>query len=491
MRRCALAAARALLQFLSERLDPMTPSTASADKALNQARRPVVQALVAALPKGTVILGGAVTERSAGIWRSDQIQAQVLVRPKTTEEVSCALRICHEHHQSVVPHGGLTGLVEGALTQPLDIVLSTERLNAIEEISASERTMVVQAGVMLQSVQEAAASEGLMFPLDLGSRGSCTLGGNLSTNAGGNRVIRYGMARDMVLGLEAVMADGTVISSMNRMIKNNAGYDLKQWFLGTEGTLGIITRAVLRCREEVTTAPTALVAINSFDALVAFLKQLDRGLAGNLSAFEVMWQNFYQLVTQPPAPNQRPLQDDAAYYVLIEAMGAAQEQLEAILEQALEAELIVDAVVSQSSQQTDQLWGLRDDVAQTFQFAPVFLFDVSLRLSEMARYVDAVNAGLAARFDAPKNFVLGHVGDGNLHFAIAVGGDSRGHREGVEAAVYEPLKAIQGSVSAEHGVGLEKKPYLHFVRDEAEIQLMRTIKAAMDPRGILNPGKIF
>ena len=200
----------------------MTTSTASADKALNQAQRPVVQALMAALPKGTVILGGAVTERSAGIWRSDQIQAQVLVRPKTTEEVSCALRICHEHHQSVVPHGGLTGLVEGALTQPLDIVLSTERLNVIEEISASERTMVVQAGVMLQSVQEAAASEGLMFPLDLGSRGSCTLGGNLSTNAGGNRVIRYGMARDMVLGLEAVMADGTVISSMNRMIKNNA-----------------------------------------------------------------------------------------------------------------------------------------------------------------------------------------------------------------------------------------------------------------------------
>lgn len=469
----------------------MTTSTASADKALNQAQRPVVLALMAALPKGTVILGGAVTERSAGIWRSDQIQAQVLVRPKTTEEVSCALRICHEHHQSVVPHGGLTGLVEGALTQPLDIVLSTERLNVIEEISASERTMVVQAGVMLQSVQEAAASEGLMFPLDLGSRGSCTLGGNLSTNAGGNRVIRYGMARDMVLGLEAVMADGTVISSMNRMIKNNAGYDLKQWFLGTEGTLGIITRAVLRCREEVTTAPTALVAINSFDALVAFLKQLDRGLAGNLSAFEVMWQNFYQLVTQPPAPNQRPLQDDAAYYVLVEAMGAAQEQLEAILEQALEAELIVDAVVSQSSQQTDQLWGLRDDVAQTFQFSPVFLFDVSLRLSEMARYVAAVNAGLAARFDAPKNFVLGHVGDGNLHFAIAVGGDSRAQREGVEAAVYEPLKAIQGSVSAEHGVGLEKKPYLHFVRDEAEIQLMRTIKAAMDPRGILNPGKIF
>ncbi len=491
MRRCVSAAAKVLLPFLNARSEPMNPPTDPTDARLATNQRPVVAALLNALPAGTVLLDSAVTERSAGIWRSDQVLAQVLVRPKTTEEVSCALRICHEYHQGVVPHGGLTGLVEGALTQPLDIVLSTERMNVIEEISASERTMVVQAGVMLQRVQDAAANEGLMFPLDLGSRGSCTIGGNLSTNAGGNRVIRYGMARDMVLGLEAVMADGTIISSMNRMIKNNAGYDLKQWFLGTEGTLGIITRAVLRCREEVIAAPTALVAINTFDALVAFLKQLDRGLAGNLSAFEVMWQNFYQLVTQPPATNQQPLNGDAAYYVLVEAMGASQDQLEIILEQALEATLITDAVVSQSSQQTDQLWGLRDDVAQTFQFAPVFLFDVSLRLSEMAGYVDAVNAGLSARFDAPKNFVLGHVGDGNLHFAIAVGGNGPAQRKGVEAAVYEPLKAIGGSVSAEHGVGLEKKPYLHFVRDDAEIQLMRTIKSAMDPRGILNPGKIF
>ncbi len=203
--------------------------------------RPVVSALIAALPEGAVLIGADVTERSAGIWRRDRLLAQVLVRPQNTTKTSIALRICHEHHQPVVPQGGLTNAQ--------DVVISTGKMNPIEEIPANKQTMVVQAGVILQSIQETDAEAGLMFPLDLDGRDSCTIGGNLATNAGGNRVIRYGMARDMVLGLEAVMADGTVISSMHRMIKNNAGYDLRQWFLGTEGALGVITRAVLRCRE--------------------------------------------------------------------------------------------------------------------------------------------------------------------------------------------------------------------------------------------------
>ena len=208
----------------------------------------LVQQLVAELGADGVLQGSDVTSRGAGIWRSDNIAAQVLVRPKTTAEVSFVLRLCHQYGQSVVPQGGLTGLVEGGLTTGTDLVLSLERMNQIENIDPLQRTALVQSGVVLQTLQEAVEAEGLMFPLDLGGRGSCTIGGNISTNAGGNRVIRYGMMRDMVLGLEAVLADGTVISSLNQMIKNNAGYDLKQLFIGSEGTLGVVTRAVLRCR---------------------------------------------------------------------------------------------------------------------------------------------------------------------------------------------------------------------------------------------------
>lgn len=442
------------------------------------------------LDESGLLLGSNVTERGAGIWRSDNIQAQVLVRPKTTEEVSAILRLCHAHNQNVVTHGGLTGLVESALTNSGDLVLSMERMNSIEAINPLERTMVVQSGVILQTVQEAAEEAGLMFPLDLGSRGSCTIGGNIATNAGGNRVIRYGMMRDMVLGLEAVMADGTVVSSMNQMIKNNAGYDLKQLFIGTEGTLGVITRAVLRCREQVMLKPTALVGVQSFDQLMRFLKHTDAQLAGSLSAFEVMWQSYYQLVTTPPATNTPPLAPDYAFYVLVEAMGATDDQLQALLEVAVEKDLIIDAVIAQSESQRGQIWNLRDDVEQTFQHAPIFLFDVSLRLPHMERYVETVNEKLEAAFANVVNFPLGHMGDGNLHFAIGVGGDDAETRRKVEACVYEPLAEIEGSVSAEHGVGLEKKPYLGIARSEIEIKMMRHLKRSLDPKLILNAGKI-
>ncbi len=269
-----------------------------------------------------VLTGDAVHSRQAGVWRKDTIRANVLVRPRTTEEVSRILAICNARGQSVVAHGGLTGLVKSAITEPDDVVLSLERMNRIEEINTVDRTMVVQSGVILQTLQEAAEEHNLMFPLDLGARGSCTIGGNISTNAGGNRVIRYGMTRDMVLGLEAVLADGTVVSSMNRMIKNNAGYDLKQLFIGTEGSLGVVTRAVLRLREKPTTLPTLLVAVDEFSKLHKFLKHVDAALGGSLSAFEVMWNNFYRLVTTSPANNQAPIPADYPYYVLVEAMGS-------------------------------------------------------------------------------------------------------------------------------------------------------------------------
>ena len=430
-------------------------------------------------------------ERSAGIWRSDPIQAKAIVRPRNTDQVSTALKICHARGQSVIAQGGLTGLVESAITTPDDVAISLERLNQIEEINPIDRTMVVQSGVVLQSLQEEADEHGLMFPLDLGGRGSCTIGGNISTNAGGNRVIRYGMTRDMVLGLEAVLADGTVVSSMNQMIKNNAGYDLKQLFIGTEGSLGVVTRAVLRLREKPTDQATLFVALDEFSKLQHFLKHMDAELGGSLSAFEVMWNNFYSLVTTEPATNQPPISQEYPYYVLVEAMGADDARTEAALADAYEKGLIVDAVIAQSEAQRQQLWAMRDDVAQTFRYAPSYAFDVSMRISRMEDYLAEVNKRLESTWQEVHNFTFGHMGDGNLHLVISVGEGGPETRAKVEECVYQPLAEISGSVSAEHGVGLEKKAYLGISRSDNEIDLMRTLKKALDPKGILNPGKIF
>ncbi|MEM1230410.1 MAG: FAD-binding oxidoreductase [Pseudomonadota bacterium] len=454
-------------------------------------RAALIEQLRADLGADAVLTGDAVHGRSAGIWRKDTIAAAAIVRPRSTEEVSTVLKACHAIGQPVVTHGGLTGLVKGALTGPDDLVLSLERMDQIEAIHPLDRTAIVQAGVPLQTLQEAADEQSLLYPLDLGARGSCTVGGNIATNAGGNRVIRYGMTRDMVLGLEAVLADGTIVSSMNQMIKNNAGYDLKQLFIGTEGSLGIVTRAVLRLREKPTGQSTLFAALSSFEDLARFLKHIDAALSGTLSAFEVMWQNFYRLVTTAPAQGQPPLSQDYPYYVLVEALGASDAQVEAALADALESGLIADAVLAQSEAQRIALWSLRDDVEQCFQYAPTFTFDVSLRVSDMQAYVDEVNARLAAAYEQPRNFTFGHMGDGNLHFVVAVGQGGPKHRAAVERCVYEPLAAIGGSVSAEHGVGLEKKPYLSLSRNPAELALMAALKRALDPQGLLNPGKIF
>ncbi len=455
----------------------------------------VVAKLVAALGEESVLTGDDVKNRAAGIWRSEGIRAKALVRPRTTDEVSKALAICNSFKQSVIAHGGLTGLVGSALTTDADVVVSLERMNRIEDINTTDRTMTAQSGVVLQTVQEKAGEHGLMFPLDLGGRGSATIGGNISTNAGGNRVIRYGMTRDMVLGLEAVLADGTVVSSMNQMIKNNAGYDLKQLFIGSEGSLGIVTRAVLRLREKPRSQETMIVGIESFAKLTAFLKTMDSALGGTLSAFEVMWNDYYNLLTNPPATHQPPIAQNYPYYVLVEAMGGDPEgdhaRLEAALTDAYEQGLIADAAVATSDAQREQMWAMRDDVVQTFRFAPIFTFDVSMRISKMEGYVDEVNRRLRNRYAEFKNFIFGHMGDGNLHIVVSVGPNGHGEREHVEACVYEPLAKIAGSVSAEHGVGLEKKPYLGLCRSGAEVELMRSLKRALDPNGILNPGKIF
>lgn len=452
--------------------------------------------LKAMLGDSAVLDQAQVSERQAGVWRPDKLKAAALVRPSSTAQVSDVLKYCNRHGVSVVTHGGLTGLVHGADASGAEVILSLERMNHIENIDPVQRTAVVQAGVILQVLQEAVDGHDLAFPLDLGARGSCTIGGNASTNAGGNRVIRYGMTRDMILGIEAVLADGTVISSMNHLIKNNAGYDLKQMFIGSEGTLGVVTRLVLRLREKPVSTSMAFVAFDKFTSVPAFLKHMDRSLGGTLSAFEVMWQSFYRQVTTPPANGRPPVSQDYPYYALVESLGGNRERdqqnFEAAMEAAFEAGLIADAAISQSDADCKRFWGLRDDVVQTMVGGFPVVFDVSLPISEMEQYTARLPARLNQDIGAHKLWIFGHLGDGNLHVVVQVSPqDEPRLRPKIEAAVYEPLAAFGGSVSAEHGVGLEKKGWLGVSRTEAEISLMRLLKQSLDPKGILNPGKIF
>jgi len=435
--------------------------------------------------------------RAAGAYRADPLCARALVRPASTEEVSAVLAYCHAHGLAVVTQGGLTGLVHGADAGPEEIILSLERMRRIEAIDAQQRTATVQAGVTLQTLQEAVDAHGLAYPLDLGARGSATLGGNAATNAGGNRVIRYGMTRDMVLGMEVVLADGTVLSSMNQLLKNNTGYDLKQLFIGSEGTLGVITRLVLRLREKPLASQAAFAGLASFEQLTGFLRHMDRSLAGTLSAFEVMWQSFYQLVSTPPAKGQPPLPQHHAFYVLVEAQGGERERdgerFERALEQALEQGLIADAAMAQSEADARAFWALRDDVEQVLNGGVPIGFDVSLALGEMEPCVRRIAAALRARFaDAHRFFVFGHLGDGNLHLVVQLrAADLASARQEVESMVYGEVLASRGSISAEHGIGLEKKPWLGRCRNATELALMRQLKHCLDPRGILNPGKLL
>ena len=442
-----------------------------------------------------IIFGEDVFNRKAGIWIDDGIRADAIVRPKNTEELSKVLSICNQLNQEVIPHGGLTGLAEGAISKKGQIAISSERMKDIEEIDEIGRTITVQAGVPLERVQEEAEKYNLMLAVDLGARGSCTIGGNISTNAGGNMVIKYGMMRDSVLGLEAVLADGKVVTSMNQMLKNNSGYDLKQLFIGTEGTLGFVTKAVLRLREKPKSINTALLGLDSFAQVIKLLKYLDKGLGGNLSAYEVMWKNYYEVVVQSNSSNTPPLPINSNYFVLVETLGANQEKdtslFEELLEEALQNKIIKDAVIPQSELERSRLWAIRDDVEQHYKEGPVKMFDVSMPILSMEDYVKEVNKRFAENWDTYKCVVFGHVGDGNLHIIGGVGSENKEEIIAMESCIYEPLEDINGAISAEHGIGLEKKNYLGISRSVNEINLMKTLKKALDPNNILNPGKVF
>lgn len=444
-----------------------------------------------------LLTGEDVSARSAGWMRPEPCRARAIVRPATTAELAEVMRHCHEAGQPVVPAGGLTGLVDGARADEHELQISTERMTAIESMDAAGGTMTVQAGVPLQKARDEAAEHGLTLPVDFGARGSATIGGAVSTNAGGNAVIRYGMMREQVLGLEAVLADGTVISSMNRMLKNNAGYDLKQLFIGTEGTLGIVTRVVLRLRPAMRSQNTALVALDEFAKVPELLRHCGSHLGGTLSAFEVLWSDFYDTILDASDEHTAPVPQGHPFYVLIEATGGEQAadetRFEATLTEALEKGWVSDAAIAGSGAQRDAFWAIRDDIEHLARtLYPPVAFDISLPIADADEYVRRTRERLRERWpETMRCTTFGHLGDSNIHFVMTIGSvDHDEIREAMEI-VYDTLRAFGGSVSAEHGIGMEKRPYLGYSRSEAEIGLMKTLKRALDPEGILNPGKVL
>lgn len=416
-----------------------------------------------------------------------------VLRPRSVQEVSAALRVCNAADIAVVPQGGLTGLAGGATPRAGQVVLSLERLKGIEEIDRDGATMTVLAGTPLESAQRAAEEAGLYLALDIGSRGSCQIGGNVATNAGGNHVIRYGMARAQVLGLETVLADGTILSALTKVMKNNAGYDLNQLFIGSEGTLGIVTRVVLRLHAKPHGKSTALVATPGYEATVKLLRRLQASL-GEVSAFEAMWPGFYRFVANHAATGAKPLADDHPFYALTEFHGSEPERdsarLEECLGEAIEAGDAIDALIAQSEREARSFWRIRE--GEALDRLPYLInFDVSAPTAQLGELAERLTGSLTGRWPDGQFYVYGHVGDGNIHLSAWAGGTLQSVAHEMDEIVYGEVRRIAGSISAEHGIGTLKRAYLGHSRSPAEIEVMRRIKAALDPKGILNPGKVI
>jgi len=416
-----------------------------------------------------------------------------LHRPRNADEVAAIVRRCGQSGRRITVQGGLTGMAGGAVPADGDVVINLERMNAIEAIDELEGIMIVQAGATLEQVQNAAREAGWFFPVDLGARGSCQVGGNAATNAGGDRVLRYGTMRDSILGIEAVLPDGTVLDSMTRLVKNSSGLDLRFLFIGSEGTMGIITRLVLKLQPPPGPAVTAFAAVADLGAVARLLRSLKGSLGPILQAYEFMSAEFVEAAVTIGGA-QQPLQSDAPWYVLLEAAGATGQSVEdgvqAALEQAVERELITDCAIASSLSDAEDFWRLRQCIPELLShLKPTVNFDVGLPWSETTAYIERVNARMKADFPDARHLFFGHLGDNNIH--LMTGPHATEQHDAVERIVYGELQGHQGTVSAEHGIGFLKKPFLHTTRNEAQIELLRKLKTALDPKNVLNPGRVF
>jgi FAD/FMN-containing dehydrogenase len=425
----------------------------------------------------------------------------LVLKPRTASEVSAILKLAHDTGTSIVPQGGNTGLVGGQVPDEsgTEVVLSLSRMSQIRDVDAEGYCLTAEAGATLRAVQQAAEEAGRLFPLSLASEGSCQIGGNLSTNAGGIAVLTYGNARDLVLGLEVVLADGSVWNGLRSLRKDNTGYDLKQLFIGAEGTLGVITAAVLKLFPAAKGRVTVFLGLSSPTQALTLFQEL-RGKAGlGLTAFELMPRLAIDFVLKHFPKHRDPLIGRHAWYVLLELteIGMGRAEAESLLGAALEQGLAEDAVVAESIAQDRALWSMREDLPETQRFEGGSIkHDISVPIAGIPELIARAEAQLTAFMPGIRLLPFGHFGDGNLHFNLSqpVGLDKAAYlaRAGeLSAIVYDLVVELGGSISAEHGIGRAKREQLRWVKSPIELELMRRIKQTFDPKGVLNPGRVL
>jgi FAD/FMN-containing dehydrogenase len=432
-------------------------------------------------------------------------KALAVVQPGATTEVAAVVRACAAAGASIVPQGGNTGLVLGSTpdNSGKQVVLSLQRMNAVRALDAANMTVTVEAGCILQNLQDSAKNAGFLFPLSLAAEGSCTIGGNLATNAGGTQVLRYGNARDLCLGLEVVTARGEVWDGLSGLRKDNTGYDLRNLMIGSEGTLGIITAATMKLYPLPAATLTAWAALPSLDAAVKLLSMAQKHLASGLTGFEVMGQFALSLVNKHFAQQRVPLWDSAPYCVLLEnsdfeSEAHARERFEHLMEQALEAGIISDAVIAENIAQARALWHVRESIplAQAEEGLNI-KHDISIPVSRTPEFVRATDALLQREVPGVRLVTFGHLGDGNLHYNVQcpAGSDSAVFLQQFESQinklVYDSVLRFQGSISAEHGVGSLKRDELPHYKSAVALDMMRAVKRALDPQDLLNPGRVI
>ena len=425
----------------------------------------------------------------------------MVLRPGSVAEVSAILKLANETGTAIVPQGGNTGLVGGQIPHHNEIVLSLNRLDRIREVDPTSYTITCEAGVTLRRAREAAAAVDRLYPQLLPSEGTCTIGGNLSTNAGGTAAIAHGIARAHALGLEVVLADGRVLNNLNKLKKDNTGYDLKNLFIGAEGTLGVITAAVLRLVPRPRSVETAFAGVASAEAALELLVIAQERTGGDVTSFEIMTREGIELVLRYGQGCRDPLASPHAWYVLMELSSqqreGLREALEAVLAEGLERGLIHDATIAESLEQARAFWRVREMFGEVQRFAGGSIkHDISVPVAAVPAFIRDADAAVTALIPGARPLPFGHLGDGNIHYNVnqPVGADKEEFLkrwDDVNATVFAVVKKYGGSISAEHGVGVMKRDLLPTVKDPVALDLMRNLKRLLDPNGILNPGKVL